>query len=223
MPGGGVGVKADRAAENIARGQTEGETHRRASRNGKPHAPEPRGMMLPRAPCLHSARQRLRFRLWSCPINAGVDPGLHARLGTLLQGLPTLRDELNAVRTFREYDAAANLVCAHVWHCLDACAASAAIPNRLNLLNLAADHFPEVALAPPPAFTIPKRDGSDRAIRAPKQQRLWTQRHIPEHVLSKVSAHNAAHGFVPVRSTVTNVRSPGCRSSMRSFTGAGPA
>jgi retron-type reverse transcriptase len=49
-------------------------------------------------------------------------------------------------------------------------------------------------------FTIPKRDGSDREICAPKKQRRWVQRQI----LDKVPAHEAAHGFVPGRSTVTN-------------------
>ncbi len=54
------------------------------------------------------------------------------------------------------------------------------------------------------SFTLPKRDGSERVICAPKRQLLWTQRTILEKILSKAPAHEAAHGFVPGRSTVTN-------------------
>jgi retron-type reverse transcriptase len=53
-------------------------------------------------------------------------------------------------------------------------------------------------------FAIPKRDGSERAICAPKKQLRWVQRAILEKILSNVPAHDAAHGFIPGRSTVTN-------------------
>jgi RNA-directed DNA polymerase len=53
-------------------------------------------------------------------------------------------------------------------------------------------------------FTIPKRDGSERTICAPKSQLRWVQRQILDRILAKVPAHDAAHGFVPGRSTVTN-------------------
>src|SRR3954469_3411206 len=79
------------------------------------------------------------------PVNAAVDPALHAQLDTLAQGLPgsldTLRDALSAVRAFHEYDAAPNRACALVWRSLDACAASPAVADRLALLNLASEHF----------------------------------------------------------------------------------
>jgi RNA-directed DNA polymerase len=53
-------------------------------------------------------------------------------------------------------------------------------------------------------FQIPKRDGRDREICAPKPQLRWTQRQILDQILARVPAHDAAHGFVPGRSTVTN-------------------
>src|SRR5262249_2844398 len=57
---------------------------------------------------------------------------------------------------------------------------------------------------PSTKFTIPKRDGSEREICAPKRQLRWVQRQILDKILAKVPAHEAAHGFVPGRSTVTN-------------------
>lgn len=53
-------------------------------------------------------------------------------------------------------------------------------------------------------FAIPKRDGSDRQICAPKAQLRWVQRKILHEILDKVPTHDAAHGFVRGRSTVTN-------------------
>jgi RNA-directed DNA polymerase len=53
-------------------------------------------------------------------------------------------------------------------------------------------------------FTIPKRDGSPRVICAPKPQLRWVQRRILTEILDKVPAHDAAHGFIVGRSTVTN-------------------
>lgn len=53
-------------------------------------------------------------------------------------------------------------------------------------------------------YTIPKRDGTDRTICAPKKQLKWVQRQILRHILAKVSPHPAAHGFVNGRSTVSN-------------------
>jgi retron-type reverse transcriptase len=53
-------------------------------------------------------------------------------------------------------------------------------------------------------FTIPKRDGSERSICAPKKQLRWTQRQILDQILSKIQPHDAAHGFREDRSTVTN-------------------
>src|SRR5262249_11932189 len=53
-------------------------------------------------------------------------------------------------------------------------------------------------------FTIPKRDGTEREICAPKKSLRWTQRFILDRILARVPLHPAAHGFVPGRSTVTN-------------------
>ncbi|WP_442509910.1 reverse transcriptase family protein [Novipirellula sp. SH528] len=53
-------------------------------------------------------------------------------------------------------------------------------------------------------FTIPKRDGSERAIWAPmpklKQAQHWVLRNVVERLL----VHGAAHGFLPGRSIMTN-------------------
>jgi hypothetical protein len=73
-------------------------------------------------------------------------------------------------------------------------------PRQLGFFLLASDHED----GPYTRFTIPKRDGTEREIRAPKKQLRWVQRQILDKVLAKVPAHNAAHGFIPGRSTVTN-------------------
>jgi len=53
-------------------------------------------------------------------------------------------------------------------------------------------------------FAIPKRDGGEREICAPKSSLRYAQRGILHHILSKVQPHSAAHGFITGRSTVTN-------------------
>jgi RNA-directed DNA polymerase len=53
-------------------------------------------------------------------------------------------------------------------------------------------------------FKLPKRSGGQRDICAPKGQLRWVQRQILDKVLSLVPAHEAAHGFIPGRSTVSN-------------------
>lgn len=53
-------------------------------------------------------------------------------------------------------------------------------------------------------FTIPKKSGKEREICAPKTQLCWVQRRILDEILAKVPPHEAAHGFVVGRSTVTN-------------------
>ncbi|HJZ53389.1 MAG TPA: reverse transcriptase family protein [Gemmataceae bacterium] len=73
-------------------------------------------------------------------------------------------------------------------------------PNQLGYFLLASD-FKD---GPYQTYTIPKRDGSDRKICAPKKQLKWVQRQILRHILSKVAPHPAAHGFVNGRSTVSN-------------------
>ncbi|QEL16375.1 reverse transcriptase family protein [Limnoglobus roseus] len=53
-------------------------------------------------------------------------------------------------------------------------------------------------------FTVPKRGGGERVICAPKPQLKWVQRRIHERILSGVPLADAAHGFVPGRSIVSN-------------------
>ena len=73
-------------------------------------------------------------------------------------------------------------------------------PNQLGFFLLASDHKG----GPYTTHTIPKRDGSDRQICAPKKQLKWVQKQILKHIVSKVAPHPAAHGFVNGRSTVSN-------------------
>jgi retron-type reverse transcriptase len=73
-------------------------------------------------------------------------------------------------------------------------------PNQLGYFLLASDHKD----GPYTTHTIPKRDGTDRQICAPKKQLKWVQRQILKHILSKVPPHPSAHGFVNGRSTVSN-------------------
>jgi retron-type reverse transcriptase len=72
--------------------------------------------------------------------------------------------------------------------------------NQLGFFLLASD----LKGGPYTTYTIPKRDGSERKICAPKKQLKWVQRQILKHILSKVPPHPAAHGFVNGRSTVSN-------------------
>ncbi len=73
---------------------------------------------------------------------------------------------------------------------------------QLGYLLLATDN----ENGPYTTFTIPKRDGSQRAISAPKAQLRWVQRLLLDKILARVAPHEAAHGFVAGRSTVTNAR-----------------
>lgn len=73
-------------------------------------------------------------------------------------------------------------------------------PAQLGFFLLATDHKG----GPYTTHTVPKRDGSDRRICAPKKQLKWVQQQILKHILSKVPPHPSAHGFVTGRSTVSN-------------------
>lgn len=73
-------------------------------------------------------------------------------------------------------------------------------PNQLGYFLLASDSKD----GPYTTYTIPKRDGSERKICAPKKQLKWVQRQILRHILVKVPPHPAAHGFINGRSTVSN-------------------
>ncbi len=71
---------------------------------------------------------------------------------------------------------------------------------RLGWLLLATDEDN----GPYTTFTIPKRDGDSRTICAPRDDLKAVQRRILAEILSKIPTHDAAHGFVPGRSTLTN-------------------
>lgn len=55
-------------------------------------------------------------------------------------------------------------------------------------------------------FFVPKKTGGDRLISAPMPRLKAAQRWVLDNVVSKVALHNAAHGFVPARSIVSNAR-----------------
>ncbi len=74
-------------------------------------------------------------------------------------------------------------------------------PAQLGFYLLASDTS---NLKPYRTFTIPKRRGGERTIAAPCDDLRHTQQAILKEILSKLPTHDAAHGFVPGRSTVTN-------------------
>ena len=53
-------------------------------------------------------------------------------------------------------------------------------------------------------FTIPKRDGTARAIWAPLPKLKDAQRWILRNIVEKLLVHGSVHGFLPGRSTLTN-------------------
>ncbi len=53
-------------------------------------------------------------------------------------------------------------------------------------------------------FTIPKRDGTQRAIWAPKKKLKAAQRWVLHNIVERLPTHGAAQGFLVGRSTVTN-------------------
>lgn len=53
-------------------------------------------------------------------------------------------------------------------------------------------------------FTIPKRLGGRRKISVPSPLLLEAQRWINDEILSRITVHDAAHGFIKNRSIVTN-------------------
>lgn len=55
-------------------------------------------------------------------------------------------------------------------------------------------------------FTIPKKTGGARLISAPMPRLKFAQYWLLDAVLAKVPVHEAAHGFVPGRSILTNAR-----------------
>ena len=62
-------------------------------------------------------------------------------------------------------------------------------------------------------FEIPKAKGGTRRIAAPRGPLRRAQRTILDQILAKVPQHEASHGFVAGRSTVTNAR-PHCGAAL---------
>lgn len=55
-------------------------------------------------------------------------------------------------------------------------------------------------------FRIAKRDGGSRLLRAPTPALRSIQEWVYTHIVARLEAHDACHGFVPGRSIVTNAR-----------------
>lgn len=55
-------------------------------------------------------------------------------------------------------------------------------------------------------FLVPKKSGGERMLSAPHKQLAAAQEWILRHILEKLPAHDAAHGFVIGRSIVSNAR-----------------
>lgn len=53
-------------------------------------------------------------------------------------------------------------------------------------------------------WTVPKRDGGQRLISAPKPELKRSQQWIARNITEHLPVHGAVHGFMPGRSTVTN-------------------
>lgn len=53
-------------------------------------------------------------------------------------------------------------------------------------------------------FQVPKKSGGMRELSAPHHDLAATQEWILMHILEKIPTHDAAHGFVPGRSTMSN-------------------
>ncbi|HWN69835.1 MAG TPA: reverse transcriptase family protein, partial [Haliangium sp.] len=58
--------------------------------------------------------------------------------------------------------------------------------------------------APYIEFTVPKADGSERRIAAPRARLKQVQRVILDQILARLPVHDACQGFVPGRSIVSN-------------------
>ena len=56
------------------------------------------------------------------------------------------------------------------------------------------------------SFTLPKKTGGERLISAPMPRLKRAQYWVLDNVLAKVPAHDAAHGFLPGRSIISNAQ-----------------
>jgi len=55
-------------------------------------------------------------------------------------------------------------------------------------------------------FQIPRKNGRLRTLQAPHRTMAYVQGWILDEILYRIPVHNAAHGFVPERSVVTNAK-----------------
>jgi retron-type reverse transcriptase len=85
----------------------------------------------------------------------------------------------------------------------DVAAALGVTISRLRWLAFHADASPVSHYT---RFTVPKRSGGTRLLAAPMPQLAAAQEWILANVLKKLPTHEAAQGFVPGHSTVTNAR-----------------
>ncbi|HVQ70464.1 MAG TPA: reverse transcriptase family protein [Bradyrhizobium sp.] len=110
-----------------------------------------------------------------------VSPGLHSRTTTmpLRDGLPPLADA-------------------------KALADAMGIP--LGELRFLAFNRKVASVNHYQRFTIPKKSGGERLISAPMPRLKRAQYWVLDNILARVPLHDAAHGFAPQRSILTNAR-----------------
>lgn len=81
---------------------------------------------------------------------------------------------------------------------------AAALGLTISRLRWLAFHSDAATVSHYVRFEVPKRSGGTRQLAAPHADLALAQQWVLANVLSRVPAHDAAHGFVPGRSTVTN-------------------
>jgi retron-type reverse transcriptase len=91
---------------------------------------------------------------------------------------------------------------------LPALAAPADLGQALNLniprLRWLAFHSEAATVTHYVRFQVPKKSGGMRELSAPHRDLAAAQQWILMHILEKIPTHDAAHGFVPGRSTMSN-------------------
>ena len=80
---------------------------------------------------------------------------------------------------------------------------ASALEISVGTLRWLAFHHPASKTTHYHTWTIAKRSGGERTISRPQKKLAAAQQWILDSVLSKIPVHDAAHGFVPGRSTLT--------------------
>ena len=83
---------------------------------------------------------------------------------------------------------------------------AAALDVTVRTLRWLAFHAEASTLTHYVHFLVPKKSGGERALCAPHKKLAAAQRWVLEQILSKLTAHDAAHGFVAGRSILTNAQ-----------------